>query len=519
MTPPEGVQCSQAQLGPVLLLKKENRVSSCDQNTRICELESTCIDATCKNGIYSTKYFDVKGVVTECNNFRFFDKIWSPVNPTATDLTYDMLVAINNLNKYTELLSAIGVYADGLDKIIYKKPTIEVATADAANAFFMPDVFGIFFGYVRNMCGFGGDGDVVVHELTHLLTFSKNEEVGSSYNDIEGPAIHEALSDVAAAIFFDDPQIGESVVRCLGVSQNESPELGLRTVYVPQGSLFFPSEGHARSEMYSPTLWTTYRKMEELLGDKQLAREAMLILINKIADFLPAVPQKGDFVKAFYNALVDFSKDPKFAGKYRFDPSIAMNAFLDRAKFDQLIPNNIASVKAATTFYPYTPNPLDEISRRTTPSKRFEKKYERGNVVYYQLYLNNIPVDGEGIRFVRTSLGTQMIESVGSEPKTIIKTPPMTPESAWSYIGKKLTKPEFQKMFEYQIKMGAVTRKEVEENYELVKKRCSEPMPPVETVYLSGKTNLQYKFKVNGLMTFYIDTVDRSISLSRQKFY
>lgn len=238
MAPPEAPQCGPGQLGPVLLLSKENRVSSYNPKDDIWDREWSCIDAICNNGTFETKYFSVTGDVKQCSDFRFFDKIWASGNPTrATDLTYDMLVAMNDLNKYVEFLSAIGVYSDGIDKVIYKKPMIEVGTAAVANAFFMQDTFAIFFGYLPDKCNFGSDGDVVIHELTHLLTFTKNEELGTSYNDIEGPAIHEALSDVAAAIFFDDPEIGESTVKCLEVSQFEGPDIGLRTTYIPQGNL------------------------------------------------------------------------------------------------------------------------------------------------------------------------------------------------------------------------------------------------------------------------------------------
>lgn len=525
MPPITPVTCGSNDVGPFPVWSKENKVSSFNPQKGIYEFKYVCLPAEYKNGILKTKHFELKGSSIFSTSF---DSPWEPANPRVTSNQFDLFFAGFAMEEFVNYLSAIKVYPD-IEKVFLKLPIQgEISTTEDANARFSHYGYLFYFGMVKNLCKFAADLDVVVHEFWHLITYSNNRGLGGDYGDIEGNAMHEGISDGGAAICAMDPEIGESVAVCLGVKGKESPELGLRNVNISQLSLFYDKESHGRAEMYSSVLWFSFVKLTELLtptnlrGDENARKEAarkardmMIILIGNMARYMPAAPQKSDFIKGFFNAFISKAKKPDFQSKYSFNVPDFLNYLLDEARYRRIIETDEDRKNAFSLVQNVKKRQLARILGDFSKDGITFKPPEsaNGDVAFYQEYFKGVPVEGAGIRLINQGETIQVVPMIADSLNAKIV---HTPAKALEILSSIKTQENALNLLKPQIKQRAVTEGEVNQIVSELQK-LKIVGPPVE-IFLSGKPNLQYKFILKGV-TCYVDSVDGSVSFYRQRFY
>ncbi len=513
--------CRDDQYGPVKVFARENRISSFDPESNAYLLLEECLDAKYDKvgdyGIFTTKYFKVKGVPFGGGKF---DSIWSVKNPRTTDPRFDLIFTTRTLNDYINYLSAISVYNDDLQNIFLKPFSVDVSTSEFPNAFYSDGSYSLTFGMVKNLCSFGGDGDAILHEFDHLLTNTRHRDLARMLNDTEGLAMHETLSDVGPAIYFDDPQLAETTVICLEVAKEEGPDIGLRNIAVVQPSVFYDEEGHSRTELYAPFLWFSYQELIGLMdGNKRAAQAAMTIMVHRMPEFLPSAPKREDFVRAFFHALDDLSRRPEFAARYRFDTDKFTNRILRNIVNGTIILTE-AEERYATTPYPTVSNINEELNKLSGGNVTLVEGYKNGNITFYQQMVEGIPVTGCGVRFVRTLSGIKMIDMLSRETFHVADAPRVSPEAGWGAIVKSgKTYDELAALLDRQLKARVLKKKDLNTLLMGMKGLPNEKMPQFETAFIPGKVNPQYIYKPSGGVTFYVDSNDGSVSFARQSFF
>ena len=508
--------CAAGEIGPFPVWTAEDSVSSFNPLTNAYGTKDVCLKAQRKEGKLVTDHLILGG--PKLSGPRL-NNPWGRSNPKDTDPRFDLFFTAYTIESFISFISGLSVFETGIENVLAKKLLpVEISTVDYPNAGFSPYDPSLIFGRILNRCGFGASGDVNIHEFVHYLTFSNNREIGLLLEDIEGPAIHEGLSDAMPTIFFDDPEVGEGVAACLGVTLQESPKIGIRHVNIAQLSLFYPNEGHSRSEMYAPFLWYSFDSLSELFSPgvdgRAKAREAMLVIIANTSKYLPAQPKKVEFVKAFYNAFVEFMKRPDFGTKYNFKIAAFLDAVKKEAKLRTLI-EVPGDETEAFTLYPSTGSKEAVIAKNSDDRVTFKPEYMNPSQIFYKQYVDEIPVDGAGIRFVNGWLGVQVVPMI--DKRDFNSNTLVSEEAAWGAFKSQMGMHDVKDTLEKQVRHGGVKENEKKLILDYIAKLKTAPHS--DKVFLAGKTNLQYKFNITGVATFYIDSVDGSISISRQRLF
>lgn len=510
--------CGTGEIGPFPVWEDQNSASSCEKDFRNCRFKEVCLEAVYDQGSQTlkTKHFSFKGLPLTPGYFR---NPWELSNPHVTTGQFDLLFAAYTLETFVNRLAAIGVYRN-IEKLFVKSPIdAEISTAEVANAYFNQWDYRFFFGMIAGLCHFASDSNVILHEFLHLLTFSNNRELGLDMADIEGNAMHESISDAGAAIYEKDPEVGEGVAVCLGAAEELSPTAGLRNANEIQLSLFYDEESHGRVELYAPALWFCFKELTRLMGnDKEKASELMTIIIGNMPKFLPARPKKADFMKALYNALTYVMNDePSFVGKYQFDVPKFMKFLEGEAKARTIFENDADKRYAFKEYDKLPKNQIGlAIGRYTRGNTTFKPSYDNDDVVFFQQYYGNIPIEGAGLRFVR--INDKQVRVVPMVADTLTESATKTESEAWNTIRSADTVQKFYDIADKMVKRGAIRKSEVENITEEFKKLGNFPKERPEKVYLSGRSNLQYKFKLDGV-TCYVDAVNGTVTFHRQKFH
>lgn len=524
---PEKV-CDPGQIGPFLVFKNENMVSSYNAREKEYEFKEVCLDGTYHEvtirggpyGIIKTKHLELKGFPIDG---RLFNQPWSKSNPNVPNKQFALLQTAYTLETYINYLSALSVYIPNIKCIFSKMPIdVEVGTIEFPNAYFSPWTKSLFFGYKRNECQFGADKDVTIHEFNHFCTNVNNPQMGTPYKDEEGHSIHETGSDIGAAIESNDRQMAEDVAKCMGVSDRLSPDIGIRDVGADQHRLYYEKEPHQRSELYSPLLWFSFKDMIKLCnGDLKKAKDIMTILDINMTEFIPSMPKKFHFAKALHNALYELETDPNFKKTYNFDTNAFRNIIkTNKARgWDRLFDTKEEKNEAFKK-YPYVKDIEAVLKRFSVNDITFQFGYKCGRQTFFLQYHKGYPVVGHGIRFIATHNGIQMVKMIWEPPKSANTKRDITPKTAWKKILERQTAVEVAGMLSPQIKLGAASKGEINDILLNLNRLRGKKMPGYKLVFIPGKENLQYEFKIKGVITFYIDAVDGNISeLARQKFY
>lgn len=509
--------CARGEIGPFPVWEDQNAASSCDPGRVNCRFKDVCLEARYEGGVLFTKHFEIRGPRVSENS------VWETKNPRVTTGSFDVRLAGHTLEGLIARLSALHVYRD-IEKMFIRRPIrMDVSNIEEANAGFLPSAYSFMFGAIKGLCNFASDMNVLVHEFAHLLTYTNNRELGGGFDDMEGFAMHEAISDATDALLNKDPEIGEGVAVCLGYGREESPALGIRRVDVTQASLFYDEEAHGRAELYAPFIWFSYIELAKLMGgDRDKASELMLMLTSNMAKFIPANPKKLDFVKAFYNALDSAMNDSEGSkGKYAFSVPKFIDAFIGEAYYRRMLEDEAEIRKAIVR---YEKIPASSVASKVRSFMRgpitFSSRplYENDDVAFYQEYYDGLPVDGAGIRFVKVNDSSVKVVPMIVEDlsPTVVRTDAL----AWESVRSADTVEKFRRLVEPRIRRGELRDGEVRYVFdELRKTRDGGGERPVaEKVYLSGKKNVQYKFVLNGI-TCYVDSVTGEVSFHRQRFH
>lgn len=516
------LRCKRGELGPFVVWAKENSVSSFNPEKKTFDLQKICLKGRHRGGRVETTHLKIKT--------RSFDKQnwlnpWSP-NSKTTSHRFDALFAAHTIEKYFDYLSSINAFGSGLDKTLFKKKIlVEIITDDFPNATFNSYYYSLDFGHVKNVCSFSADADIIIHELTHLLTWSVNSYMGISYTDIESHAMNESLSDAASAIYFLNPVIGESLSVCLGDAQQLSPQNGIRRLDKTQGTLFYDEEAHTRTELYAPFLWFTFVGLTQLLeksvknkeAAKSKARDIMLILIHNMPKLLPFVPQKEDFITALYNALYEFTRRPDFQNKYKFNTGDFIKIIEHEASVRRLVKSG-EEAKNALRLLPRINNPEEVIDRLTSKDITFNlSRLQDGQLFFHQHYKGK-QAWMYGVRFVKAFDGYYVFYNLRPEIKETSSNKTITPSQAWAIAKSPLTAKNVLEILKPAINFKLVGKSEISSIINtLASLEGSKPLPH-KLSFMAGKTALQYEFDLKDF-TLFIDTVDGKASILRKKYY
>jgi hypothetical protein len=550
--PPETVMtCKQGEIGPFYVFEDQNRVESFDPVMREIKTKLVCMEGrlehTNERTIIHTKHFRV--IAPRFGNTSE-PYLWNKANPDATDGRFDALYTAYGAEEYVSRIAALGIYPGGIDDILGQL-AFDVSTLVFPNAFYSPDAHMVTLGMVMNQCGLGADQDVFLHELEHGITCRLNPHLGRTYSedDLEGMAMHEALSDFGPAANVLDAELGEAETVCLELADALSPDRGIRTVRQEQPFLIPDTESHGRSSIYAPFLWnfiesperngpdltklllrnmqageTPEAKKAALEAARRTARDIMTVLAHIMVEFLPARPSKKDFVKAFLNALNDFRTRPNIPENFKFD----INEFLKITFYEAAINQIIFGAEAAElvepngdfrkALYPLVTDPVAEVSRRAVNKSYFEKEYERGRQVYYQQYYNKYPIEGAGIRFIKVAAGIQMLDtSIVPAPTTSGGGYLLTPQAAWQRIDLGA----IDAVLELRVRQHLITKEE--RAFVLRGLNRARQMPPPKHVLVRGKDGklsggVQYKFETPAA-TIYVDSATGAVNIARRTFH
>ncbi|MBI2092488.1 MAG: hypothetical protein HYT75_05820 [Deltaproteobacteria bacterium] len=510
------IVCKPGEVGPFTLFQKENAISSLDFNNGAFQFREACIEGKIEENGIATKYFTVSGAPPRPKEK---DVVWSLKSPFMTDPTFDVRSTAETLQSYISYLSAISVYRGGFDGILLK-PHFEVTVGiDFPNAFFQQDDDTLTFGSVSGKCSFA-DGDVVIHEFGHKLTYSINREMRASLDDVEGGAISEALSDAFPAIWLNDKEIGESLAVCLGIANVPSPETALRDIGNPQRYLFHGEEEHERTTLYAPFLWFTYQEMIQLaVGNVSKARDIMTVISANMAAYIPSSPKKADFLKAFYNSLIAFTKRPDFQTKYNFDVEAFKRIILHQAKLAGLLEaSDSEGEKYIFTLYPEITNIAAALAGFEAQKISLQKGYENSVQAFYQQYFSGRPIENRGVRFIFTDNGAQII-TFTADTNTMKKDIRLSAEDAWKVVISDDTRTKLRLQLIANLKHGLGSDREIKFLDDLMQKLKDMKMPVSSIVYLAERTNPQYRFDIKDIITIYVDSVTGETTFSNQAFY
>lgn len=342
------VTCGPGQVGPFPVWTEENMVESRDPYTGKIRTKDVCLDARYvreparggDRGIFTTRYLEVNGPAFETSRPDRWNYLWLRESPNFTDPHFDTLFVAWTIEQYISHLSGLGLPQAVIDTIFPKtsKIPVEITETPYPRARHMTHGGGLLFGYQVGRFNMGGDADIVIHEFRHLVTEMLNSEFAHATDNKEGEAIKEALSDIAAALYHMDPEIGEDVVRYYNKNLTQSPETGLRTVSeLEQLPLIPHNESHKRSLIYSSFLWSCYQKLVELTGTREKARDIMTVLTIQMTPHIPPKPVKKDFIVAFLRALDDFTNDREMQRRYSFNVESFLSTVRTEARANQIV--------------------------------------------------------------------------------------------------------------------------------------------------------------------------------------
>lgn len=338
--------------------------------------------------------------------------------------------------------------------------------------------------------------------------------------------MHEAFADAGGVIDSGDPEVGESLPVCLGMSSTLSRDKGIRDVSSKQCQLFYDEECHARSEMYSTPIWFLYKKLVNRMQgadaeekDKK-AREVMLIVIHNAFEFVRPASKPPEFVKAMYNAFIDVKNRPEFAAKYEFDLDGFVKDLVHEAKASGIIGSkDAAALKEALTLFPVVNSDAEAISKYTTEKVKFELAYTRGRQRFYRQINNGFAMEGKGLKFIDTMNGTQLVDMRWIPDEKLNDKPGMPAAKAWQMLLGEKARVEVQASIDLNVKKGNVDKRAALEFAQKFRSVRGMRMPQPKLVFIAGRTNLQYKFTVKGMADCYVDSVTGSVELSRRSFY
>lgn len=179
------------------------------------------------------------------------------------------------------------------------------------NAFFDPTNGTLTFGDGKNKWHFASDGDILVHEAGHLIVHLINPTLSEDFYSA-GPAIHEGVADVLAAIFFKDPEIAEDS----GIWQSGAPTKdGLRSVANNSRlQALKTAEPHEVGKIYGRFFWSMYQRILAKLGNKNPAMKtiaqilATQIILTHLGNYKVPNPTHSDFLDAVKAGIAQLKK-------------------------------------------------------------------------------------------------------------------------------------------------------------------------------------------------------------------
>ncbi|MFO0723361.1 MAG: hypothetical protein U1E65_06240 [Myxococcota bacterium] len=154
------------------------------------------------------------------------------------------------------------------------------------NADYDPSSRSLSFGTSLGAWRTASDGDVVVHELGHMIL---DHLCPGLLVSAEGAAIHEGMADAFAAVFHGDPEIAEDASELTGNSA------GFRSAKNDADLGFAGDEAHARGEVYAGLSWDICQDLGRDQGLK------LIIATGALLDAAAASP--GAFVRAMERAI------------------------------------------------------------------------------------------------------------------------------------------------------------------------------------------------------------------------
>ncbi len=188
------------------------------------------------------------------------------------------------------------------------------ALAPFDNAFFMPAGYQYASDGDRDMIVFGQgedvdfsyDADVIYHEFTHAVVNStSNLDLGivdeQGYSE-SGLSLNEGFADYFAALFTDDPVVGDYVGSTVGNWYGGTSE-GLRTIAndnsCPRNII---GEGHNDGLFWTGALWDIRNAFRKSFGDEAL-KDGLDRMMYEVLAGLPRRPSFADAADAVLAAI------------------------------------------------------------------------------------------------------------------------------------------------------------------------------------------------------------------------
>lgn len=287
----------------------ENSISS-DGNTReilLPDLPEGALDPI-------SRFVEVTGTTPSLQGI-FKHAPYSPASPNVTNDPFDQVVAYHYLSGvYHYLEEGLRFNMKGILSSLHGGVTHAVLArvnfmADT-NAYYSRSEHHLAFGTAQGRWHLGSDGDVVIHELAHLVLDHMNPGIGG-WGNHEGGAIHEAFGDALAALYFKDGEMSEDFVPLEGRVPSKTD--GLRIVDNDLSLSDVGDEVHDRGRVYAAFFWSLYETFIEQgrLSENEARDLSMRMLMNHASHYRTSRPKPNDFADAVVKGTVALDKEGK----------------------------------------------------------------------------------------------------------------------------------------------------------------------------------------------------------------
>ncbi len=168
------------------------------------------------------------------------------------------------------------------------------------NAWYAEDEDTLTFGRGDEKLHTAQDGDISVHESGHMFLDHDNPGLGGRFAE-EGGAIHEGFGDALASLYYDDPEMSETLAVALGSAPSKTNGLRLMNNHLSLGDTSETTEVHDRGRVYAGFFWS----LKERLGlpSRNSADIMLKVLKNHAANYRTTRPKPQDFVEAVIHGI------------------------------------------------------------------------------------------------------------------------------------------------------------------------------------------------------------------------
>lgn len=221
-----------------------------------------------------------------------------PYSGSTTGATRDAFDRVNvmwGIETVLEQLEAAGIE---IDDILGRMGKVKVKANGVSdvNAWYDTRDYSLTFGTGSGKWHLASDGDVVVHELGHLIL----DQIAGLGLSGEAGGIHEGFGDILSAMVFNDPELGEDIRKV------DSGESHIRTANNRKKLSEVGSEVHDRGEVYAGFGWSIKGQLEALGVPNSTTRTLMIRALVKHAYLYETDrPSAKDFAQNMLDALND----------------------------------------------------------------------------------------------------------------------------------------------------------------------------------------------------------------------